>query len=169
MTDDKKLTQPVGDTARLPRVSVDERGRSVWTGPVGSGEFELISTASLRAILDSDDDDSRQAIEQVAESDDEGVLVRDATTGMFRVIDENELQALLVADGLTPATKPASADVVHEPLDDPTAGSELSLVSTQALRKIIRNDGSATLQPEGDESIELGLESSGGFDPYNSS
>lgn len=169
MTDDKKLTEPVGDTERLPRVSVDERGRSVWTGPVGSGEFELISTASLRAILDSDDDDSRQAIEQVADSDDEGVLVRDATTGMFRVIDENELQALLVADGLTPAAKPASADVVLESLDDPTAGSELSLVSTQALRKIIRNDGSATLQPEGDESIELGLESPGGFDPYNSS
>ena len=165
MSEQKKLTEPSGDTERLPRVSVDDRGRSVWTGPVGSGEFELISTASLRAILDSDDDVSRQAIEEVADSDDEGVLVRDANTGMFRVIDENELQALLVADGREPVTKPPSADVVLEPVDDPTAGSEFSLVSTQALRKIIRDDNGVQ-----NEAVEPELEADpgGGFDPYNS-
>ncbi len=167
MTDDKKLTEPAGDTERLPRVSVDDRGRSVWTGPVCSGEFELISTASLRAILDSDDEDSRQAIEQVADGSDEGVLVRDATTGMFRVIDENELQAMLVADGRTPARKAPTADVVLEPLDDPTAGSEFSLVSTQALRKIIRDDNG--VQSDAVEPEPLELDSGGGFDPYNSS
>ncbi len=166
MSDEKKLTEPSGDTERLPRVSVDDRGRSVWTGPIGSGEFELISTASLRAILDSDDDVSRQAIEEVADGGDEGVLVRDATTGMFRVIDENELQALLVADGREPATKPPSADVTLEPIDDPTAGSEFSLVSTQALRKIIRDDNG--VQSEAVEP-ELEVDPGGGFDPYNSS
>jgi len=144
---------------RPSRVRVDERGRSVWAEDIQSGEVDLVTTAELRSILDSTDEDAVRSIEAVASGDQEGMLARNAATGMFRVIGENELQALLAND------RGRGRDASFETVESVSQEDEsLSLVSTQTLRRMIR--------PASDAAGETGeipeLDPGGGFDPYNS-
>ena len=152
---DKKPKNPPANPGA--KIRTDERGRSVWTSPVASTDFELVTTQELRAILKSTDEQSVRAIEDVAKTTDaDGVLARNAETGMFQIVHDTELEELLDRQ---PASPMPTADVTLEPSDaiqDTTEG--LSLVSTQALKKIIRNE------PVDDDDVL----DTGGFDPYNS-
>ena len=76
-------------------------------------------------------------------------------------IEDEDLQAILDSTrDLPPVTRPA--DVTLVPLKE-DAGPELSLVSTQALRKML---GQKEPQPEAKPKKLRDI--SGGFDPYNS-
>jgi hypothetical protein len=67
-------------------------------------------------------------IRKLARSHKDGVLARDIATGHYQIVSESELKALATAD-------------------------ELSLVSTQILRKVIQAAGKK--------------DPAGGFDPYD--
>lgn len=172
MTAKHRPADPGGTDSRTGKIRTDERGRSIWVDPVESGEFDLISTGELRLILDSEDDHSLRSIEEVARGGEEGVLARDVSTGLFRVIDENELQGLLANDRGRPKPLPP-ADAVAPP---PAGGStdEFSLVSTQTLRRMI--DGNLRPAADADEAAmdlpdtdpDADTDTGGGFDPYNS-
>ncbi len=134
---------------RPARVTTDERGRTVWAGEIEEAELELVSTAELQQILDSSDPTSRTAIEEVVTGNANGVLARNPATGLFEIISDSDLQAALAQD----ARRQAGSL-------EPAAGEELSLVSTQVLRKVLKTD----TRP-GTPKKDAG----GGFDPYNSS
>lgn len=150
MSDDYTATVRI---ARPARIQTDDRDGSAGTEPVESAEFELLSTAELRKILESNDVAARQGIEAAAESNDQGVLARDTSTGLFEILSDEELQGILDSDFSLPRKAKRDDDS-----DGPASGGEvslddLSLVSTQALKTILRNEENA-----GDDD---------GFDPYN--
>jgi hypothetical protein len=154
--------EPTIKIRRPARIQTDGRGRSVWTDPVDTAdELELVSTQALRVILKSNDQKARKAIEAAARSGNEGVLARNPASGTFEIIEDADLQAILDnARDLPPVTRPA--DVTLVPLsDDP--GVELSLVSTQALRKVLGQK-----EPKAEAKSKKLRDISGGFDPYNS-
>ena len=143
---------------RPSRVAPDARGRNVWVGKVETVELELVSTMALKKILQTADGPTQVEIRELAKSNKVGVLARDTATGHYQIVSEAELKAIAESDG---APKPAAGDrprrgteVVAPPLTDNTrlAAAELSLVSTQILRKVV-----AKKDP------------SGGFNPYDKS
>ena len=157
MSDENKPARP---TLKPTKIRTDGRGRSVWADPVATAKFELVSTEELRVILDSDDEQSVRSIEDAAATTDDGVLARNSATGMFEIIDDAEMRTLLDNDSSLPKhTRPA--DVTLEPIDTGDDGESLSLVSTQALRKIIGAD------TDDDDAPEELVDAGGGFDPYN--
>jgi hypothetical protein len=125
-----------------------------------SAELELVSTQMLKQILASNDRTNRTAIEEVSGSNIEGVLARDMATGYFEIIDNDELQAILDQnEDLPKFTRPS--DPTIEPLHDYVDSDHLSLVSTQALRRVFRDD-------EKGEKAEPGKEVNiRGFNPYD--
>ena len=143
------------------KVGVDDRGRTVWLDPVKDVELELVSTAMLKRVLESDDEMAKQQIRETAEGKD-GVLAHDPEKDMFEIIDDDELQELLasVPQGMD-AIK--TADVATTAKEDPVdADDELSLVSTQMLRQLL--DPAVELPSGADNPAS----DDGGFDPYNS-
>lgn len=152
---------------RPARVRTDDRGRTVWDGPVEETEFELVSTTSLRAMLSSGDADRKRQLKEAAASKN-GVLAKNLSSGRFEIIDDDDLKAALERADSTPDPVRA-ADVTGGPLLErvDTEDEELSLVSTQALRKLLG-------QPEKKEpanprkKIRKADSPGGGFDPYNS-
>jgi len=165
----KKGKDGTNEASAGGKVEVDDRGRSVWVDPIDSGEFDLVSTQELRQILNSDDVDGKRAIEKVAASEADGVVVRNSATGMFRVVNENELQAMLANDRARQDRPPP--DVGLEPLPRQSGdGDELSLLSTQALRKIVKPGAPEAEKDEhkiGGELDDLPIQG-GGFNPYDS-
>ncbi|MGH8166752.1 MAG: hypothetical protein ACREQ1_05900 [Woeseiaceae bacterium] len=159
---------------RPAKVTTDNRGRSVWAETIETAELELVSTSELQKILDSTDDDTRSAIERVVTGEEEGVLARDPATGLFEIISDADLQAILDSnDDLSKtvrSTRPA--DVTLEPVsrNAPSGGEELSLVSTQVLRKILGKDNpqAAKKPTTATKPAKPVKDKSGGFDPYNS-
>ncbi len=154
-------------TVRLVRrgkVKTDDRGRSVWSEPVADAELELVSTQMLQQMLESDDEQRKERL-KAASSARDGVLARNTSTKEFEVIDDDDLKAALsVAQDSTGPGR--VADVIYEPVVDDTGNDdaeELSLVSTQMLRKMLGAEdepGDAEKAPDDD--------AGGGFDPYNS-
>lgn len=146
---------------RPAKVTTDDRGRTVWAETVETAELELVSSGMLQQILASSDEDTRSAIERIVSGEEEGVLARDPATGLFEIISDADLQAILKDNDTLPKIA-RSADVTLEPASSKAASAadELSLVSTQVLRKIVCKDKPETVQPKKDEA--------GGFDPYNS-
>jgi hypothetical protein len=131
---------------RDSRVAQDPRGRNVWVGRVEQAtELELISTTTLEKILTSGDGKTQVEIRKLAESGKDGLLARDAATGHYKIVDNEAMQR----------------------------ASELSLVSTMMLRKVIGADGKAEFvnpaaeKPKATE--KAGRDKFGGFDPYNKS
>jgi hypothetical protein len=146
--DDLKQTIKI---QRDAKVGMDSRGRSVWTKPIEPTEFELVSTVMLRKILDSDDEDKKRKIRDAADGGD-GVLAQDTSTDKFEIISDAELQkALAQSDGQSASNR--SVDVVPEPLEKADGDEELSLVTTQVLRRIL-----GTEAPD----------EQGGYNPYDS-
>ncbi|HET6628981.1 MAG TPA: hypothetical protein VFG91_04335 [Woeseiaceae bacterium] len=138
---------------RPSKVTTDDRGRTVWVGEIQETELELVSTAELKQILASSDPASRSAIEQVASIDTDGVLARNTATGLFEIVSDSDLEAALGKD----RRQPAGASGSLEPATG-RSGEDLSLVSTQVLRKVLKSD----VKP-GTPKTDAG----GGFDPYN--
>ena len=137
---------------RPARIATDDRGRSASADPVESAELELVSTQMLKVMLSSRDDSDRKAIAKAARANGEGVLARHPSSGRFEIIDDIELAAIVDANRHLPRiSKPDDATIV--PLKDYADDSELSLVSTHALRKV--------LDDEDDLAVALG------FNPYD--
>jgi hypothetical protein len=149
---------------RPAKVTTDDRGRTVWADTVETAELELVSTAELQKILASTDEDTRSAIQSIIREEEEGVLARDPTTGLFEIISDADLQAILENTNDLPKTR-RPADVTLEPVNRQEDDEELSLVSTQVLRKILAKDAPKAPSPAKDK---LPRDKGGGFDPYNS-
>jgi hypothetical protein len=145
---------------RPDKLRSDGRGCSVRVDPKESAELELVSTQMLKQMLASRDTSERDAIELAADTAIDGVLARDPLNGQFEIIDDDDLQAILDAnDGLPKLTRPA--DPTLEPLKDYADDERLSLVSTQALRRVLNHDD------EDKKSVPAKPESVG-FNPYDS-
>ena len=138
---------------RPSKVTTDDRGRTVWVGEIEESELELVSTAELQQILDASDPASRSAIEQVASGAAEGLLARNTATGLFEIVSDDDVQAALTRDAGRPAAGSGPAPATGR------AGEDLSLVSTQVLRKVLK-----TGTKPGTRKKDAG----GGFDPYDS-
>jgi len=159
MQDDLKRTVRI---VKDSRVGTDERGRTVWTGPVETAELELVSTVMLRKIIDSGDEARKERLRK-ASAEKEGILARDASSDEFRIIDDEDLKAA-IDSAAGAASHAPHADVVQEPVIRSTEqAEELSLVSTQALRFMLGQD-EAPADPDDDDALPG---KGGGFDPYN--
>lgn len=148
---------------RRPKVTTDERGHSVWAETVQTAQLELVSTDQLKALLESADENTRTAIGRVVSGEDPGVLARDPATGLFEIINDADLQAVLDASEQTVAAQPrknATLAPASASKTDAGDGGELSLVSTQVLRRILGDESPGKRVSGGDKT--------GGFDPYNS-
>lgn len=143
---------------RPSKVRTDDRGRSVWADPIESAELELVSTQTLKQILASGDESGRKSITELATTASDGVLARDPATGMFKIIDDDELQEILQSEeNLPKMSRPT--DVTLEPLRDYEDVERLSLVSTMALRRVLEPSENVAAETEDGESR--------GFNPYD--
>lgn len=151
---------------RPAKVRTDDRGHTVWVDTVETAQLELVSTGQLKQLLESGDDDTRSTIHRMVQGKREGVLARDPSTGLFQIISEDDLKAAL--DEQPAAKTRLSADVPLEPLTDSAHAEELSLVSTQMLRKVLHEDATPA-QParSGGRKSVARKDKGGGFDPYN--
>ena len=155
------MAEDYAPTVRIRRpvkVTTDERGHTAWREAVETAQLELVSTAMLQKILASSDDDIRTTIERIVSGNEEGVLARDPATGLFEIISDADLQAILRDnDNLPKTVRPA--DITLEPVSstEADASDELSLVSTQVLRKILHEDSPTPVPKKKDKAD--------GFDP----
>jgi hypothetical protein len=146
------------------KVATDDRGRMVWVGKVEEVKLELVSTTALQKILQSDDGKTRTEIRRLVKGKKDGVLAKDTATGMFRIISNEDLQtALQQAGGKPPSSR--VADVTAPAMTDKAkqAANELSLCSTQVLRKVLKPGGKVEIQKP-----KIGKKDKfGGFNPYD--
>jgi hypothetical protein len=146
---------------RPAKVKQDERGRNVWVGEVESVELELVSTTALEKILKSDNGRTRSEIRKLVAGRKDGVLARDTATGLFQIVSDADLGTAL--DAVKPRDRTQRrAEVTADPISEKArqAGDELSLVSTQILRKL--------LKPVDKAEPKIGRKDKfGGFDPYD--
>lgn len=144
---------------RSPKVTTDERGRTVWIDPVETAEFELVSTQMLRQLIASGDAEVNNGLRKVAEGDD-GLLARNTDRDRFEVINDAELQQIL--DGSDTITNDGSTQSTHSSAHDQANEDsvEIDLVSTQQLRII--------LDLEDEDAETGGRRTKKGFDPYDS-
>lgn len=146
---------------RPGKVTMGGSGRPVRIDPVESAELELVSTQMLKQILSSRDDSDRKAVEEAADTAADGVLARDPSNGQFEIIEDEDLQAILDDNQDLPnLTRPADATL--EPLRDYADNDRLSLVSTQALRRVLNDESK-----EEEKSVMAESEPVG-FNPYDS-
>jgi hypothetical protein len=149
---------------RIAKVAPDHRGRSVWLGKIEPVELELVSTMALQKLLKTGGGDTRAEIGKLAAGRKNGVLAREAATGHFRILSEADLRKAATTPP-SPADAPQRRNVTTgAPITEAARrkADELSLVSTQMLRKVVRPDG-----PAGFEKPTTKKDRSGGFDPYN--
>ncbi len=146
---------------KIDKVAPDHRGRSVWLGKVEAIELELVSTMALEKILKTEGGKTRSEIQKLAAGRKDGVLARDTATGHFRILSDSDLKKVVPAvDG---PKRPA--EVTAAPLTETTRkkADELSLVSTQILRKVMKPDGKAeVVKPKATKKDKFG-----GFNPYD--
>ena len=138
MSDELRKTVKI---KRDRKVGTDDRGRSVWTNPVEEVELELVSTVQLKRILDSGEKEHKDRIRELADGKD-GVLARSTGTNEFEILSEDSFTL--------------------EPVDKPAGEEELSLVTTQQLRRILQTDGASQDAEHGAK------DEGGGYDPYES-
>ncbi len=165
---DDELKQTV-HLIRRGKVTTDDRGQTVWDGPVEEVELELVSTATLKRVLDSSDADRRQRLADAAQSGD-GVLARNTVSNEFEIIDDDDLEAALAS--AAGDTGPGRVvDVVYEAVVEPSEESaeELSLVSTQMLRQLLDADSKPGAGIDDEDDLRGESTRDSGFDPYNSS
>ena len=149
---------------RIAKVAPDDRGRSVWLGKIEPVELELVSTMALQKILKTGGGDTRAEIGKLAAGRKNGVLARDAATGHFRILSEADLKKAASAPP-SPADRPQRRNVTTgAPMTETVRrkADELSLVSTQMLRKVVRPDGTVAFEKPAPKK-----DRSGGFDPYD--
>ena len=149
---------------RPSRVAEDDRGHNVWAGKVESVELELVSTMALQKILKTADDKTQAQIRSLADSREDGVLARDTATGVFQIVTPEDLKTAV--EVTAPRAGPArGAEIRGAPLSEKAlqAAGELSLVSTQILRKVVKpDDGNKDTKPKVGKKDRFG-----GFNPYD--
>ena len=151
---------------RKKKTMTDDRGRTVWNEPVEDVELELVSTTALQKILQSDDGQTRGEIRRLVAGRKDGVLARDAATGVYQIVSDSDLKAAL-GTGAVQDKPMRGAEVTASPISEKTrlSADELSLVSTQVLRKVLKPDGTV----EYEKPVAGKKDKFGGFDPYNNS
>jgi hypothetical protein len=149
---------------RRTRVAEDDRGHNVWVGKVESVELELVSTTALQKLLKTADGKTQSEIRRLAAGKADGVLARDTATGVFQIVSNEDLKTAV--DITTSKDRPArGSEIQGAPLSEKTlqAAGELSLVSTQILRKVIKpDDGDKDTKPKAGKKDKFG-----GFNPYD--
>ena len=130
------------------------------TQPVEPVELELVSTMMLEQLIDSADDDHKQRMRKLAETG-EGVLARDTSNNEFNIVRDDELEAALQAANREAAGEKAPAEFTLERVDESDSVEELSLVTTQVLRKMIGGE------PEAGADDPDSPEDPGGYNPYD--
>lgn len=156
MSDDPTKTVRI---KRPSKVMQDDRGHNVWIGRVETAELELVSTMALQRVLKSGTGEAQTEIRKLARSQKDGMLARDTATGHYRIVSEADLKSFAAAGsaGIQQPQDPPkrTAEVTGAPISANAlrTSDELSLVSTQILRKVVKASG--------------GKDPSGGFDPYN--
>ena len=73
------MTEPEGSATtvvirRPTKVKTDDRGRTVWAGPIEETELDLMSSQDLKLALQAANDTDRESIQVVAESGKKGVV-----------------------------------------------------------------------------------------------
>jgi hypothetical protein len=150
---------------KIDKVAPDHRGRSVWLGKIEPVELELVSTTALEKILKTEGGDTRSEIRKLAAGRKNGVLARDAATGHFRILSDADLRKAATAP--PPGDGPKRSGVVTAaPLTETARkkADELSLVSTQILRKVVKPDDEAG---SGKPRPAARKDKSAGFNPYD--
>ena len=142
---------------RPTKVETDDRGQTVWAGAIEETEFDLMSSQDLELALQTANDVDRESMRAVAESGKDGVVARDRATGLYDVISEAELLELMDTDTELSASI-RHHEMMPESADDSCA-DELSLVSTQALQRMLNQDDS-------EDSLGV-LDDNPGCDPYD--
>lgn len=133
------------------------------TGKVDAVELELVSTMALEKILKTEGGKTRSEIQKLAASKKDGILARDTATGHFRIVSETDVKKAIAAE--TGGKPGQSAEVTAAPLTETTrlAAAELSLVSTQILRKVMKPEEKAeAAKPKTGKKDKFG-----GFNPYD--
>jgi len=148
------------DTLKKVLISRPRTGSSINGGQAvptaEGGELELVSTQALKQMLTSRDETDRRALKEAANTAAEGVLARDTSTGYFEIVDDEDLQKILDDNKNLPKVhRPADATVA--PLRDYAGNDKFSLVSTQALQKVLGADATASKPAENEVS----------FNPYD--
>src|SRR5688572_26041887 len=150
---------------KIDKVAPDHRGRSVWLGKIEPVELELVTTTALEKILKTEGGDMRSEIRKLAAGRKNGLLARDTATGHFRILSDAELRS--AATTPPPGDRPKrSGDVTAAPLTESARrrADELSLVSTQVLRKVVKPDDKGGNQKPRPASRK---DEFGGFNPYD--
>lgn len=148
------------------KVGPDHRGRSVWLGEIKPIELELVSTDALERILKNEGSEASSEIRKLAAGRKDGVLARETATGQFRILSDADLKK---ASDAPPGDAPKrSGGVTAAPLSETIRekAEELSLVSTQNLRKVVLPDGRSEVEPAKPGGKK---DKSGGFNPYDNS
>jgi hypothetical protein len=149
---------------KVEKVAPGLQGRSVWLGKIEPVELELVSTTALEKIMKTEGGKTRSEIQKLAAGRKNGVLARDTATGHFRILSDADLRKAATSP---PGAGPKrAAEVTGTPLTETTRkkADELSLVSTQILRKVVRPDGKyevVAAKPVGKK------DKFGGFNPYD--
>ena len=159
----KDHTKPV-QIRKTEKVAPDHRGRSVWVGKIEPVELELVSTTALQKIMTTEGGKTRSEIQRLAAGRKNGILARDTATGHFRILSDADLKNAATAPPGDASKR--GTEVTAAPLTETTRkkAEELSLVSTQMLRKVVKSDGKVEYvapKPAGKK------DKFGGFNPYD--
>ena len=130
-------------------------------------ELELVSTIVLDKILGSADGKTRDEISRLAKGRKDGVLAWDTATGVFKIVSHDDARKR-VHRGIERSV-PGQAAVTQNPATKKGQQStdELSLVSTQVLRKVLNLEEPAEKEKPAVGTVKK--DKYGGFDPYNNS
>ena len=134
-------TRKSGKSGSNRGIGTDDSGRNVWVKPIEDVELELVSTIRLQRILESADKEQKDRIRELADGDD-GFLAQSTETNRLEILPESRFTL--------------------EPVAESDDEEEVSLVSTQSLRKILNIEGeTADAEPEIDDGDH-------GYNPYDS-
>ncbi len=160
------MSNDLKKTIRIRRDNAPDGASPAENGPSATAELELVSTQMLEKILFDMNDVPSEQMREIADSEEEGWLAREADGKNFEILKDDELESALRA-----------ANEDHDPLNVPDSSLEqvdslrdtaddLCLVSTQHLRRML-DGGTDVNNPAPDEIDEEPEPDS--FDPYNSS
>jgi len=136
----------------------DSGGQTVGTNPSEETEFELVSTMMLKQILESDDDQKKDQIRGLADEED-GVLACSTQSDGFEILLNNELEAAIKGANV-PELPGTARGYELERVDESDEDEDLSLVSTQMLRRMLHVEEESDAAPEDEGGAE-------GYNPYD--
>lgn len=156
---------PEKPSGAQPAAGAPDEPRPVRVGKQDPVELELVTTAALEKILKTEGGKTRSEIRKLAAGSKDGVLARDAATGRFSILSEAELKKAAAAP---PPDGPRRSGVATAPPLSETVlrkADELSLASTQFLRKAVKAEDKAAEAAKPKASLKK--DKAGGFNPYD--